>query len=80
MVLYMSIILSCVIHKTTYNSPFPSLTQKWDSIQHGTDLLHRTLGLAAFMAVAAKTVDPPQQPASVCFGLFVKFLQQLGGD
>lgn len=35
--------------------------------------------MAAFMVVAAKTVDPLPQPASVCFGFFVKVLQQLGG-
>lgn len=56
------------------------LTQEWDILQHGSDLLHRTLGLAAFMVVAAKAVNPPQQPASVCFGFSVKFLQQLGGN
>ena len=58
---------------------FPLLTQEWDNLQHCTDLLHRTLGQAAFMVVTAKAVDPTQQPASVCFGLSVKFLQQLGG-
>lgn len=53
------------------------LTQEWDGFQHGADLLHRTLSLTPFMAVAAKTVDPPQQPSSVHFGFFVKFFQQL---
>lgn len=56
---------------------FSLLTEEWDGLQHGTDLLHGTLGLTQFMAVATKTVDPPQQLSSVCFGFFVKFLQQL---
>lgn len=58
---------------------FSLLTQEGNRLQHGTDLIHRTQGLAAFMVVAAKTVDPPQEPAFVSFGFSVKFLQQLGG-
>lgn len=36
--------------------------------------------MAAFMVVATKAVDPASEPFSVCFGVFVKFLQQLGGN
>lgn len=50
------------------------LTEQWDDLQHGTDLLHRTLSLAALVAVAAVAVDPLQQPASVRFGFSVKLL------
>lgn len=42
-------------------------------------MVHRYLGLAAFVDVTSKTVHPLQQPVSVCFGFFVKFLQKFGG-
>lgn len=58
---------------------FSQFTQEWDSLQHGIDLIHRALGLAASMTVVAITVDPLQEPASVCFSLSVKVLQQLCG-
>lgn len=55
-------------------------TQQWDGLQHGTDLIQRTLGLAAFVVVAAEAVDPRQQPSSLGFSFSVKLLQQLGGN
>lgn len=56
------------------------LTEERDGLQHGTDLLHGTLSLAALVAEAAETVDPLQQPAPVRFGFFVKLLQKLRGN
>lgn len=69
------------VYNILHRSRIPFLlTQEWDDLQHGADLLHRTLGLAALVSIAAEAMDPSQQPASVRFGSFVKFLQQLGGD
>lgn len=36
------------------------LTQEWYGLQHGTDLVHRSLGLAAFVDVTTITVHPLQ--------------------
>lgn len=58
---------------------YPPLTQKRDGLQHDTELLAGTLREAAFVAVAAEAVNPPQQPAALCSGFWVKLLQQLGG-
>lgn len=66
---------------TGHNKP-PSihdLTQQWDSLQHGGDLLHGPLTQAAFVAEATEAVDPTQQRASLSLGLSVELLQQLGG-
>ena len=56
------------------------LTQEWDDLQHGSDLLQGAVGLAALVGVAAEAVDPAQQPAALRLGFPVELLQQLGGD
>lgn len=56
-----------------------ALTQVGDGFHQAADLLHGTLRLAAFVAVAAQAVGPARHPAAVGSGFSVERLQQLGG-